>query len=91
MSHKYEEYNKMLNRLYAMHTDLNRIYIKIKSESPLTDIERKAVKHFISKLRIQDWVIDVDEYVDHTDETHVTWEETIYYMIIQGKLIPAKL
>lgn len=88
---KYEEYNKMLNKLYDLHTDTQRIYIKIKSDDPLTDIQRKAVKHFIAKLRIQDWIIHTKEYIDETEETHVTWPEKVYYTLIQGKIIAAKL
>ena len=87
---QYEEYNKMLNKLYNLHTDTHRIHIELKATKPLTHIQRKAIKHFVKKLKIQYWIIFVEEYMDETEET-VTYPDRVYYTLIQGKSLVAKL
>lgn len=91
MSNKYQEYNDMLNKLYTLHTDKCRIHLQIKTEEPLTDIQNKAVRHFVAKLRVQDWIIHVNEYIYKSEETHLAWARHIHIISIEGNLITAKL
>lgn len=79
-----QEYNKMLNDLYNQHKNVENMYIKIKYET-LTAEQKNAINDFISMIQ-KDWIIQIDQYTDITEETHVTWPEEVYYIIITGKL-----
>ena len=75
----------MLNQLYDQHQSPDKIYIKIKYET-LSAIKKNAINDFITNLMTAGWIIQVDQYTDVTEETHVTWPEEMHYIIIQGKL-----
>ncbi len=55
---KYESYNEMLNYLYNQHINDIFININIEDYDALGDIKKKAIHHFVKKLRLQGWVID---------------------------------
>lgn len=81
---QYEEYNDMLNHLYSQHTSIYQLHIKIESVKPLSEIQRKAVNHFVSKLRVQEWIVYLTEYIEAMNDAHEVWEDKIYYLIIEG-------
>lgn len=82
----YQEYNDMLHDLYLHHTDPQQIYIKLKFNNQISTIKRKAINHFLAKLRVQGWIIDIDEYVEASDEPYLSWKEDEHYIIIYGNL-----
>lgn len=73
----------MLTQLYDQHQSPDKIYIKITYET-LSHIQKNAINDFIKNLMTQGWIIELDQYTDVIDETHVTKE--MHYIIIQGKL-----
>ena len=80
-----KEYNDMLEKLLRLHKDPNHLYIRFKLEDRLTQIQKNAINDFIQSLRDQQWMIEVAEEIDRIDETHVTWPEEHYYLMIHGK------
>lgn len=82
---KYESYNEMLNDLYNQHTHDDQINIRIEYYEKLSDIKIKAVNHFVNKLRLQGWIIHVDECV-YAEEQIVNWKEDKHHLYIYGQL-----